>query len=87
MEIQEYEWETVAGIIEVLTPVEEVTTEFSSQFYPSLSRLIPIIKISMTRLAAIVSVEYNPWILNLLNGLKGAMGDDPLKWWRHRTAE
>ena len=73
LSLNDYEWDTLAGMVTILTPFEEVTTELSSQFYPSLSKLLPVVKLLILRLNSFVANEYNPWLINLLNALKDGM--------------
>ena len=65
--LEDFDWETIAGAIEILSPFEEATTDLSSQFYSSLSKVIPCVKIIQQKLSELISSEYNPWLLNLLN--------------------
>lgn len=67
---EDFDWETLAGVIEVLTPFEETTTDLSSQYYPSISKVIPSIKILQRRLADVITTEYNPWLINLIGDLR-----------------
>ncbi len=39
------EWDILAGVVSMLKPFDEVTTVLSSQFYTSISKIIPSIKI------------------------------------------
>lgn len=58
LELEDFNWETIAGMV-VLLPFEETTTELSSQFYSSLSKVIPAVKILLRRLSSLVTTEYN----------------------------
>ncbi len=46
------EWSILAGVNEILKPFDEVTTDLSSQFYSSLSKVIPLIKFLQPNLRA-----------------------------------
>ena len=39
------EWSILVGVAEILKPFDEVTTDLSSQYYPSISKVIPSIRI------------------------------------------
>ncbi|KAI9554377.1 putative zinc finger BED domain-containing protein 4-like [Daphnia sinensis] len=41
------QWDLMQGIVEVLSPCEQVSTELSSQRYPSLSKLFPLISLML----------------------------------------
>ncbi len=61
-----YNWDTIAGAIDIMSSFEEATADLSSQFYPSLSKVIPCVKIIQAKLSGLVSTEFNPWLINLL---------------------
>ncbi len=73
--LEEFDWDTIAGAIEILSPFEEATADLSSQFYPSLSKVIPCVKILQAKLSGLVSTEFNPWLINLLNDLRHNLGE------------
>ncbi|KZS20288.1 Uncharacterized protein APZ42_013066 [Daphnia magna] len=47
------EWNILAGSAEMLKPFDEVTTDLSSQYYPSISKVIPSIRILQHNLGAL----------------------------------
>lgn len=49
----------LAGAREILKPFNDITKDLSSQFYPSLSKVIPSIRILLHNLAAITLTGYN----------------------------
>jgi hypothetical protein len=62
--LEDFDWNTIAGATEIISPFEEATTD---QFYPSISKVIPCVKIIQQKLSELISLECNPWLLNLLN--------------------
>ncbi len=45
LDLQDYEWEMLSGLVNISAPIEEITTDLSSQTYPSLSKLIPAVRL------------------------------------------
>jgi hypothetical protein len=41
LDLNEFEWEILANVVEILKPFDELTKDLSSQNYPSISKVIP----------------------------------------------
>jgi len=57
--LSEEDLKILAGAREILKPFNDITKDLSSQFYPSLSKVIPSIRILLHNLAAITLTGYN----------------------------
>ena len=53
------EWKTLSNARDILKPFDDITRDLSSQFYPSLSKVIPSLRILLHNLAAISLMEYD----------------------------
>lgn len=47
LDLQVHEWETLVSAMELLQPFDEITADLSSQHYPSISKVIPSIRLVM----------------------------------------
>lgn len=57
--LSEEDLKILAGARDILKPFNDITRDLSSQFYPSLSKVIPSIRILLHNLAAITLTGYN----------------------------
>ncbi len=57
--LSEEDLKILAGARDILKPFNDITRDLSSQFYPSLSKVIPSIRILLHNLAAITLTDYN----------------------------
>ena len=57
--LSEEDLKILAGAREILKPFNDITKNLSSQLYPSLSKVIPSIRILLHNLAAITLTGYN----------------------------
>jgi hypothetical protein len=73
--LEEFDWDTITGEIDILSPFEEATVDHSSQFYLSLSKVIPCVQIIQAKSSGLISTEFSPWPINLLNDLKLNLGE------------
>lgn len=51
--LTENEWKMLTAVAEILKPFHDITTELSSQYYPSLSKVIPSIRILLQNLGTV----------------------------------
>lgn len=68
------EWSILTGVAEILKPFDEVTTDLSSQFYPSISKVIPSIRILQHNLGAI-NIDANCPILTIFEMKSDLLGN------------
>lgn len=73
--LDDEEWEILSGAIKILEPFHRVTADLSSQFYPSLSKVIPSIRILHLNLSQIGDSEFHQTLKDLLRGLRTNMKD------------
>lgn len=67
------EWETIAGALEILRPFDSVTRDLSSQYYPSISKVIPSIRILFLNLRDLKINEHNPILKAMIDDLRKNM--------------
>jgi len=76
LDLQDYEWEMLSGLVNILAPFEEITTDLSSQSYPSLSKMIPAVRLLQASLVSSLAEQRYPDPMlrelqeHLLNGLR-----------------
>ncbi len=63
------------GIMDILGPFDELTTDLSSQFYPSLSKVIPSVKLIERHLAHVRTSVEQPCLIQLVDDLLREMKD------------
>ncbi|KAK4017286.1 hypothetical protein OUZ56_032233 [Daphnia magna] len=57
--LSDWEWETLAGAAILLKPFDILTQDLSSQYYPSLSKVLPSIVQIQDHLKEIEGIEFN----------------------------
>jgi hypothetical protein len=68
--LTDMEWATLAGAAIILKPFDDVTTDLNSQYYPSISKVIPSIKILLHSLTTMITTEFNPVLKTMLSALQ-----------------
>ncbi len=67
--LTEFEWTILAGVRNILKPFDDITRDLSSQFYPSLSKVIPSIRILLFNLGAMQPTPRNTELEKLIKDL------------------
>ena len=73
LDLTDFEWETLYTSMGLLLPFEELTRDLSSQLYPSLSKVVPSVKLIQNFLATISPVTYAPCLIELIESLREEM--------------
>ncbi len=67
--LSDWEWETLAGAAVILKPFHILTEDLSSQYYPSLSKVLPSIILLQDHLKEIDSTEFNDILIMMSSSL------------------
>nr|CAH0106119.1 unnamed protein product [Daphnia galeata] len=67
--LEDWEWETLAGAKVLLKPFDILTQDLSSQYYPSISKVLPSIRLLQEYLTEIHNHEFNDVLLMMCSSL------------------
>ena len=67
--LEDWEWETLAGAKALLKPFDILTQDLSSQYYPSISKVLPSIRLLQEHLTEIHNHEFNDVLLMMCSSL------------------
>ena len=67
--LEDWEWETLAGAKVLLKPFDILTQDLSSQYYPSISKVLPSIRLLQEHLTEIHNHEFNDVLLMMCSSL------------------
>ena len=67
--LEDWEWETLAGAKVLLKPFDILTQHLSSQYYPSISKVLPSIRLLQEHLTEIHNHEFNDVLLMMCSSL------------------
>jgi hypothetical protein len=67
--LEDWEWETLAGAKVLLKPFDILTQHLSSQYYPSISKVLPSIRLLQKHLTEIHNHEFNDVLLMMCSSL------------------
>ncbi|KZS13406.1 Uncharacterized protein APZ42_021473 [Daphnia magna] len=73
--LDDWEWETLAGAKALLKPFDILTQDKSSQYYPSISKVLPSIRLLQEHLTEIRNHELNDVLIMMCSALNLNMKD------------